>query len=276
MFAISVRVSPCSARSSPRSVGRVTTSSPSACSTFIRWGTTCESSPSGPLTWTRPGEIATLTVLGSSMGRLPIRLIGLPDEGDDLAADAALRGLAAGDQPGRSGQDRRPEPAEHARQAVLARVDAAAGARDPLDAGDHALAVAAELELDDEGRVRLALDLDDSEVLDVALVLEDAGDLLLDPGGRHLGCVLHRLVGVADAGQHVCDRVCQHVGSYQLDFVMPGMAPWWASSRRQILQRPNFLKTARGRPQRLQRVYCRTLYFCVRFCLTTSDVLAMS
>jgi hypothetical protein len=41
---------------------------------------------------------------------------------------------------------------------------------------------------------------------------------------------------------------------YQLDFVMPGITPWWASSRRQIRHRPNLRKTARGRPQRLQRV----------------------
>ena len=73
MFAISVRVSPCSARSGPRSVGRVTRISPSACSIFIRCGTACESSPSGPFTWTRPGESATETVAGSSMGCLPIR-----------------------------------------------------------------------------------------------------------------------------------------------------------------------------------------------------------
>ena len=29
---------------------------------------------------------------------------------------------------------------------------------------------------------------------------------------------------------------------------MPGITPWWASSRRQIRQSPNFLNTARGRP----------------------------
>src|SRR5829696_10463445 len=158
----------------------------------------------------RPGEIATLTVVGTSMGRLPILLMPLPDEGDDLAADALLSCLAAGDQPGRGGQDRGAEPTEHARKAVLAGVDTAARARDPLDAGDHALAIAAELELDDEGRVRLAIDLDDAEVLDVPLVLEDAGNLFLHPRGRHLGRVVHRLVGVADPGEHVCDRVGQH------------------------------------------------------------------
>src|SRR5688572_13316530 len=122
MFAISVRVRPWSARSSPRSVGRVTVISPSACSIFIRWGTTCESSPSGPFTWTRPGEIATLTDVGSSMGRLPILLIALPDEGDHFAADALLGSLAARDQAGRRGQDRGAETAENARQAILARI----------------------------------------------------------------------------------------------------------------------------------------------------------
>jgi hypothetical protein len=44
------------------------------------------------------------------------------------------------------------------------------------------------------------------------------------------------------------------IASYQLDFVMPGITPWWARSRRQMRQIPNFRKTARGRPQRLQRV----------------------
>src|SRR5687768_15819501 len=133
MFAISDRVRPCSARSSPRSVGRVTVISPSPCSICMRCGTVCESSPSGPFTCTRPAEIATDTVLGTSMGLRPIRLMRLPDEGDHFAADAALRGLAAGDQPGRGGQDRGAETAEDARQAVLARVDAAARARDALE-----------------------------------------------------------------------------------------------------------------------------------------------
>ena len=99
-------------------------------------------------------ETAALLRLAELGVRLPIRDIGLPDEGDHLAADAALRGLAARDKPGRGGHGGGAEPAEDARQGVLARVDPAAGARDALQAGDHALAVAAELELDDERRVR--------------------------------------------------------------------------------------------------------------------------
>src|SRR4029078_2572515 len=70
------------------------------------------------------------------------------------------------------------------------------------------LAIAAELEVDDQGIEALALLY--VEITDVALLLEELGDLDLHPRGRH-GCVLvQRLVGVADAGEHVCDRIGQH------------------------------------------------------------------
>src|SRR5712692_1303428 len=150
MFAISVRVSPCSERSSPRSVGRVTTIVSSAFSIVIRSGTVCESSPSGPFTWTRPGDSATMTPEGREIGCFPIRLIGSPDEADDLAADALLLGAAARHHSARRGQDRDPHAAEDARQAVLPRIDAAAGLGHALEPRDHALAVAPVLELDHE------------------------------------------------------------------------------------------------------------------------------
>ena len=57
---------------------------------------------------------------------------------------------------------------------------------------------------------------------------------------------------------------------------MPGIAPSCASSRRQIRHSLNLRNTARGRPQRLQRVYARTPYFDWRFCFTRSEVFAMS
>src|SRR3954447_5547736 len=123
MFATSVRVRPCRARSSPRSVGRVTTICPSCCSIFIRCGTTWRSSPRGPETVTRPGSIATITPAGTSMGRFPMRLMRLPDEADDFAADALALGGAARDDAAGGGQDGGSHAAEHARQAVLAGVD---------------------------------------------------------------------------------------------------------------------------------------------------------
>src|SRR5207253_7801269 len=134
-----------------------------------RAGTAGETSPSGRFTWTRPGESATATPLGRGMGWRPIRLIALPDEGDDLAADALLLRRATRHDPSGRGQDRDAHTAEHARHAVLARVDPAAGLRDALQVADHALAAAAVLELDHERVVRrlgLALDM---EVADVAL-----------------------------------------------------------------------------------------------------------
>src|SRR2546423_3261859 len=140
MFAISVRVSPWSERSGPRSLGRVTTIVSSCFSTFIRSGTCWLSSPPGPLTCTRPGEIATATSEGSGIGCFPIRLMRSPDEADDLAADALLLGGAARHQATRRGQDRDAHAAEHARQTVLAGVDAAGQPRDALPAGEGALA----------------------------------------------------------------------------------------------------------------------------------------
>src|SRR5256885_7174346 len=73
-----------------------------------------------------------------------------------------------------------------------------------------------------------------------------------------------------EAGGHLLEE--HH---HQLDLVMPGMTPWCARSRKQMRQRPNLRKTARGRPQRLQRELFRTLYRDGRDCLTTSDFLAM-
>jgi len=61
---------------------------------------------------------------------------------------------------------------------------------------------------------------------------------------------------------------------YQLDFVMPGSSPRWAIERKQIRHRPNLRYTARGRPQRVHRVYPRTLNLGVLFALTTSAFLA--
>src|SRR6266581_2712193 len=208
MFATSVRVRPCSARSSPRSVGRFTVTTPSACSIFIRAGTCCCSVPSGPATATRAGSIVTVTPSGTVMGALPILLIPLPDEGHYFAADAALLRGAAGDETGRRREDRHAHPPEHARKTVLPRVDPAARLRHALQAGDDPFAVAAELQIDDQGIERLALL--DAKVADVALLFQEAGDLDLHLRGRHRRGLVQRLVGVADAGEHVCDRIGEH------------------------------------------------------------------
>src|SRR5687768_9730837 len=223
MLATSERVSPCRARSSPRSVGRATTSSPSRCSIAMRCGTCCESSPSGPFTMTRPGESETDTPAGISIGAFPIRLKFFlylsgespsdfsPDKTHDFAADAELLRRAARDQTVGGGHDRRAHPAEDAREAVLAGVDAAAGLGDAAQVSDDALAAPPVLELDHEGIEGLAAL--EAVVLDVALVLQDARDLDLRPGRRHRRRLVEGAVRVPDPREHVGDGVVQHAAS---------------------------------------------------------------
>src|SRR2546421_7060117 len=120
MFATSVRVRPCSARCSPRSVGRVTISSSPCCSTLISRLTRSDSSPLGPLTVTRSGSIAIVTPDGMGMGRFPIRDMALtksclPDLRHDFAADALLARLVTGHDALGSGDDRRAHAALDAR-----------------------------------------------------------------------------------------------------------------------------------------------------------------
>src|SRR5579862_1386108 len=128
------------------------------------------------------------------MGALPILLIvfgmtwRLPDESDDLAADPPLLRGAARDETRRRGQDRDAHAAEHARQTVLPRVDPAARLRHALQAGDDPLAIAAELQIDDQGIEGLALL--NVVVPDVALLLQEAGDLDLHPRTRHGGALV--------------------------------------------------------------------------------------
>jgi hypothetical protein len=121
-----------------------------------------------------------------------------------------------GDDAGRGGHDRRAEATEDARQAVLLRVHAAARLRHALEVGDDATPVARELELDDERLVRqrlalVVLQLDDAVVGDVALLLEDARDLLLHARGGHGRGVVQRTIRIPNPGQHVCDGVSEHL-----------------------------------------------------------------
>src|SRR3954471_5832684 len=210
MFAIRLLVSPWSARCSPRSVGRATVSVPSSIATFMSVSTCWASSPFGPLTLTAPGLTSISTPSGISIGFLPIRLISgsSPDVRDDLSADAPLSGLVARHDAARGRHDRGAHASEDSRDLVLGNVAAAAGARDPVHAADHRIAVlgVAEADLDhlsDAPRL-------DVEVGDVPLLLEDAGHLSLQPRGGNLHLLVVGEQRVADAVQVIGDRVGQH------------------------------------------------------------------
>src|SRR5215211_1467258 len=181
MLAIRLRVSPCSARCSPRSVGRSTVSVPSSMEIFMSRLRLCLSSPFGPLTATAPGLTSISTPSGISIGFLPIRLISCsPDVRDDLSADPALTRLVAGHDSARGGHDRGPHAAEDARDVLLGHVASPPRTGDAFHSADHRVAAlgVAQLHLDHLANAcRL-----DGEVGDVALLLEDARHLTLEPG----------------------------------------------------------------------------------------------
>jgi hypothetical protein len=62
--------------------------------------------------------------------------------------------------------------------------------------------------------------------------------------------------------------------TYQLDLVTPVISPLDASLRKQILQTPNFLMNALGRPQRGHLLYFRTANFALRCDFAIMDFLA--
>src|SRR6188768_2006609 len=216
MLAMRVRVRPCSERLLRSSSGRFTSSAPSSArSTVIGAATVCESVPLGPLTVTVLDSTVTSTPDGTTTGSLPIRDIAClllvlvsPDVGEDFPTHALRVRLTVGEQPLAGRDDRDAEAAEHLGQAGALGVDAQAGLADPADTRERALPVAAVLEGEGQRLADLALlGVLHVEGGDVALLLEDLRDALLDLAVRHRHGVVERLVGVAQTGQHVCDRV---------------------------------------------------------------------
>src|SRR5439155_22636258 len=122
------------------------------------------------------------------------------------------------------------------------------------------------------------------ESLDVAFILENLADCHLYLGRRHLHRCLLRHLRIANARQHVGDRIghthrvtsvrtCapkartmfpSPVGRgdwgegvwvhYQLAFTTPGISPRIAISRNLFGPSPNFRNTPRGRPVKRQRL----------------------
>src|SRR4051812_25112263 len=209
MLATSDRVRPCRARWSARSVGRRTSSSSPSWTTSMSRDLRSNRSPRGPATRTTSGSTVMVTPEGTGMGFLPIRdMVGLPDDGQDLAADALLAGFVAGPDALGRGDDRGAHAAKHLRDVLGVDVAAAAGARDALEPADDGHARVGVLELDDEGVVRHALGGVAHLVgADVALLLQDPRHLDLQARRRDLDGLVRGLDAVADAGQEVGDGI---------------------------------------------------------------------
>src|SRR5918998_1946356 len=223
MLATRVRERPCSSLARRSSLGRLTCSSPSACSTVIGSETVCESSPLGPLTLTVWPVMVMSTPAGTGIDLRPIRdmflSLQLPDEGEDFPANAPLAGLPVGQQSLGRRNDRDAQATEHPRELVGLGVHPQAGLGHALDAGEAALAVLAVLELNNQTLADSAfLGLLGRPGGDVALRLEDLGDVRLDLREGHGHLVVVRLVGVTQTREHVCDRV-RHRHGYSSTFL---------------------------------------------------------
>src|SRR3989337_2995362 len=138
MLLIRVRVSPCSERLSRSSLGRLTSRTPSDCSTTIGAATLWLRVPLGPFTVTRRSSMATSTPDGTAMGSLPMRdmlllsfsVSRLPDLGEAFPPHALLVRLAVGEQALAGRDDRDAQPAEHLGQTRVLGVDPQAGLAD--------------------------------------------------------------------------------------------------------------------------------------------------
>src|SRR4051812_48002687 len=151
MLAISERVRPCSARCSPRLVGRLTISSESCCSTAMSRGLRSSRLPRGPATRTTSGSIVTVTPEGTGMGCLPIRDIRSPNVRDDFAAYTLALGLVAGHHALRRGDDRRAHAALDLGDLAVVDVGTPAGARHAAHARDDGLTALGVLERHAQG-----------------------------------------------------------------------------------------------------------------------------
>src|ERR687890_2763549 len=202
-FWIRDRVSPCIALCSGESESRSTTMEPSSCLTSTPRPTGTVRSPLGPFTLTLRPESSTLTAPGTSTGAFPIldTATSLVDEAEDFAADAPAPGLVVCQDPLGGREYRHPEPVEHAGDVGLLAVDPAAGADHPSQDGDAAASVRAVLQGYNKPPLDPAPALGD--VLNVAFLQKDSGDLRLHLGVRYLDRLLLRHARVADARQEI-------------------------------------------------------------------------
>src|SRR6478735_12714934 len=129
----------------------------------------------------------------------------LPDVGEDFPTYALLACLLAGQETVGRGDDRHAQAAENLRQVGGLCVNTQTRLRDALDAGDRALAVRAELQLEDE--VLADLGVLDLPAGDEALLLENLRDVRLDLAVRHHDGVVVRRVRVTQTREHVCDGI---------------------------------------------------------------------
>src|SRR5271165_2320029 len=209
MFATSERVSPCSARCSPRSVGRVTNSCSPSWVTAMSLGMRSASSPLGPLTRTDSGSMETVTPAGTGMGCLPMRdTLSSPDLGQDLAADAGRARVVAGHHAVGGRDDRGAHAAEHLRDVLGVDVGPPPRARYAAETRDRRAPVLGVLEANLDQLASFAAGRGDQRPrVDVALLDEYPRELALLPRGGDFDGLVGGVDGVAHAREEVGYRI---------------------------------------------------------------------
>src|SRR5487761_122984 len=208
-LATRARANPCSARCD--SLCRVAISWPSFWSNLILPGTGTRILPLGPCTSIASSAIWTFTPAGSGIGFLPIRDMALPNLAQKFAAHAFFPGGLAGHDSARRGKNRDAHAADDGANGALANVTAAAGTRYALQIRQHAALVAGVAEKDAQHLVLVLVD--DFVRRDVAFFLQHARNLNFQFRRRQIHARMARAHGVADAREHVSNRVGGHLFS---------------------------------------------------------------
>src|SRR5689334_2844882 len=215
--------------------------------------------PSGPLTVIDDALIATSVPAGTAIGILATRDIvySLSHVAKHFATDAGCTCFTVGHHTLRGRDDCDAQAVHDLRDLVLALVDAQARTGNALDALDNRTA---NVIFQTDVQFRLATFGGHGEIFDVTLVLQDVGDRNFHFRRRHRHVGLLHALCVADAGQHIGDRIAHThclFSYYQLALVIPGISPFMANSRSLVRARPNLRKVPRGRPVMAQRLRWR-------------------
>src|SRR4051812_37572886 len=145
----------------------------------------------------------------------------LPDVSYYLTAEVLAESLAARHDTLRGGDNGDAEAAEYQRNVLALLVDAQAGLAHALEAGEHGPLVGAILEpYAEHSSTHVGGNI---VITDEALVLENSGDLHLDAGCGYHHALVPSHARVADACQHIGDRVC-HV--HKPSFLLAATAIW--------------------------------------------------
>jgi len=105
----------------------------------------------------------------------------------------------------RGGYDRNTKTTQHTGQLIGTHIHTQTGLGHTAQTGDDLLLAGIVLQGDADDA--LGTIVDELEVLDIALIQQDLSDALLHVGGRDVNGLMLGIVGVADTGQHIGNRI---------------------------------------------------------------------